>query len=95
MEQPEEFKLTVQNKLDLLAQTGTHPITAQVIISDTICFCCGTRGEKTRVTGRLSGRYIQYRWRSPVQDIPKVKQNHCLLIPDAAGNLLIEWENNV
>lgn len=95
MEQPEEFKLTVQNKLDLLAQTGTHPITVQTIISNNICSCCGTRGERERVRGEEDGRYIQYRWRTPEQEIPPVEQNNCLLIPDAAGNLLIEWENNV
>ena len=86
---PKMGEFSSQTKLDLLELTGTKPITNRGM-ENSLCSCCGSRG-KFMVVPNREYAYINHEFTRPEKPIPQQTREHYLLIPDAAGNLVIEW----
>ncbi len=56
--------------------------------------CCGAVDMRTNPVEHISwGNRIRWKFSGPEETIPIPTKSSCLLLPDASGNLHIEWND--
>lgn len=104
---PEQQTLTAQQKLNLLFLAGVRPTVmpssglSRDAYSQGLCECCGvvdvpsalsTYGSKAKVIENYKKKIYMTRT-APDKAIPDAILPCAILIPDATGNLLLEWND--
>lgn len=93
-------ELSLQDKLNILNFAGVYPLLGQHACNSGMAGCCGSirldtaasaYGGRKEILRRLPKRIY---W-EPVEleDVPEIALPETLLVPDLAGNVLIQWED--
>ncbi len=83
--------LTLEQKLAILQMGAVKAHTPSMLVFSE---CCGALDMRSVPVEHPSwGNRIRWKFTSPEETIPTPTKSNCLLLPDASGNLHIEWND--